>query len=79
MKFSALSDGKFVNLYLLGKKSYSAFFQIFHYLKKKKKVPLNLFENCEIPNFTENSILSNFDLHIRPSKSDIFSVTTVVN
>ena len=36
MIFSVLSDGNFVNLYLLGKKSYSAFFLlIFHYLKKK--------------------------------------------
>ena len=31
-----------VTLYLLGKKGYSGFFEIFHYLKKKlKKVPSN--------------------------------------
>ena len=35
-----------VTLYLFGKKSYSAFFKIFHYLKKNlKKVPSNLSEN----------------------------------
>ena len=41
-KFSALYDGNFVNLYLLGKKSYSSFFSNFPFKKKiKKKVPPN--------------------------------------
>ena len=31
----------------------------------------------KLPNLTQNSILSNFDIHGRTSKSDIISVETV--
>ena len=63
-----------LDLYLLSKKSHNAFFEILHYLKKKKIYQIDQ-KIIKLTNLTKNGILSNFDLLGR--QSNIFGVAAV--
>ena len=76
--FSQLFNGEACQSLSVEQKSYSVYFcfPLFKINAKEKFHQIDL-RIVKLPNRTGNNILSNFDLHGRSSKSDIFRVTTV--
>ena len=70
---------KTVNLNFNGLTGVNSLCSIYFNKDANKKIHQIYLRTVNLPNLTKNDILSNFDFHGWPSKSDIFWVTAVAN
>jgi len=71
--------GKTVNLNFNGLTGVNSLSSIYFNKDAKKNIHQTYLITVKLPNLAKNGILSNFDLHGWPSKSDIFWVMAAVN